>query len=429
MILFYIYIFWVVIWVILWIVNIKKISENRSNLYYTIRNYTKVWFYFEPSLWLYGEIRWDPDWDWYIKKKSLTGLFIKRAILMPWLSWIYVIKYIFKVVDNIKFDLNKPERLKEIECIINSWELTTDEMLELILEMDYKIHYWKFIYVPILKKRSDNRVFVDDDYCSIKEWQTGILKKNVLFYWKLGKEDNDFYIEWNKLIREEHELFTMKTKTYEYKIEWTKVFTKCIEYEDYYPKSWRPWENYYPIKDWEVDIDSIENEIRWDAEENRGIKGKERERVIKEEVQKDFNKYNWMTQWCELWKTYWDKWIDTYILSQKMDYGEFKHYINWIIKDTNRWAKQIKDLCEEYGTTIKFNKEWECIIWEIKWKKKQETFLKEIDKICDKCAYAYHSKKYIKIFEHILEFSAEDAENKEKWSEFVNWEKPENLFK
>ncbi len=155
MVLFYIYIFWVVLGVVLWIVNIKKISENRSNLYYTIRNYSKVWFYFEPSLWIYGEIRWDPNWDWYIKKKSLVWLFFKRAIFKPLLSWIYVFNYTSKVIQNFKFDLNKPERLKEIECLINSWELTTDLMLELILEMDYKIKYWKFIYVPILKKRKN----------------------------------------------------------------------------------------------------------------------------------------------------------------------------------------------------------------------------------------------------------------------------------
>ena len=436
MILFYIYIFWVIIWVILWIVNIRKISENRSNLYYTIRNYSKVWFYFEPSLWIYGEIRWDPDRDWYIKKKSLTGLFIKRAILMPWLSWIYVIKYIFKVVDNIKYDLNKPERLKEIECIINSWELTTDEMLELILEMDYKIHYWKFIYVPILKKRSNNRVFVDDEWCSIKEWQTRF-KEDVLLYGKDSDRDYEkkyFILNKNTIVWHDSDSFRYDVITYEYKIEGNKVLIKCIDYKDWWYKSWRNWEDFCPIAEWSVDVNAIERDIRWEAESEWKIKWKEREKLINERVKEKSDHYKRLSEWHELGKTFWDKWVDIYVLSQKMDYRKFENYINWIIKDINHYAWEIKDLCKEYGTSIKFNKEWEAKIWWEKWEKKwwekkQETFVKEIDNICGKCPYALDSKKYIKIFEHILEFAAEDAVNRERWSEFVNWEKPENLFK
>lgn len=321
-------------------------------------NYKEIWWNYD----FFSRDFWDEKYKYFIIN------FIIIFLLLPLLSWIYVIYEVFILIKKTKFyyfDLPKDikEKKKKMEFKLKTKHLSKKEIYEIV----YFINHGQ--------KINDS-------------WD---LAENLLL-WRIDTtpegeacDRSHMYIYYNKV--ELWECYTplVKNGSFDYKIEWNKVFWKAVEIRSEYPGE----DDDYRVRDWKV----LEDNIRafYDSVKDPFIK-KEKNDAIKN--YKNLVKWNELSDYSE---------IKFYILYYNLSKKDFKTFAENKLDNLyklklaiNKYNKICNEVCKKYD-----KKDWDK---EINKKIKREKFLFTKDELN---VWTYYVDKKIKCLERILSWELE----------------------
>lgn len=239
-----------IILTIYWLVVLNSIKA---------KNFEKVWLFYSLYQLTYAE--WDKPWFF----KQIMGI-ASRLFISPFFSWLDIWWHIIRLWMIINQKISTPETVKEIQYKLWATVLSKEEVRSLIKQ---SVSYlWKNI------EFEDDKLILDDDsngYGWYAEVNVDTVNKKLVFY--SHSPDYDQYYN-----------------TYEYKIEWIKVFTRLIERLKKYV-----WEDdLYDVKDgvlleddflekhnegilnslWTAEerLSELQNELEWNDDLNYKVK-------------------------------------------------------------------------------------------------------------------------------------------------------------
>lgn len=162
------------------------------------KNFEKVWLFYSLYQLTYAE--WDKPWFF---KQTMGVVF--RLLINPFFSWLDLWWHIIRFWVIINQKISTPEKVKEVQYKLGATLLNKEEVKSLVKQ---SVSYlWKNI------EFEDDRLVLEydtDDYGWYADIQVDTINKKLVFYSR--SSDYDQYYD-----------------TYEYKIEWAKVFTRLIE--------------------------------------------------------------------------------------------------------------------------------------------------------------------------------------------------------
>lgn len=325
-----------IIWVIVGLVTISSIRA---------KNLAKVGLFYNFSKWTFVE-REKPTTLW-----TIWSIILYSFIISPFLSWISVLWRAYGYMNLLISKLSTPEKLKEVQYKLWATILTKEEVMELIEESANFL--WKKVKFNEEDEEDDTLILNDDD-----SWYSEIRIDNNKVYFHSHPSDylSDFH------------------SVYEYKIEWYKVYRRCLE-----DRTLHAWKNeYYDVKDWVV----LESDITERYNEDKSIS------ALGWSLKEQINKFKKDCEWNEV--TYFK--TKYFILSKgtkTISKEEFKKHVRSDIERIKIWKLKVKELCDKYKVELKYNESMKFYVfrfindedWKTKGKefeKKLETLLKQV---------------------------------------------------
>ncbi len=370
-----IYWFWVILAVYVWIMHVIRIHNKIERMWFAVRNFTWIGYYYKTSVsWYWWRVP-NPKINWtIIRKPGYFWVIIKNVLIWPWFSRIFIIKKIVWAIDELDYSTKMPDKLKEILNTIYEHDLPKDEMLKLIEEIN-KIHYHWYYFIPQDVRTEEEKKNDGKWKIILKDWETSI---EINKYWRVCFKSFDaisYICTENNTISFDPPSGVFFSNTDEYRIDWTSVDTRCIEYTDFDPEPRREKNgfDYKPIENWIVYESRIIEEKSWELAFMKDKK------AMKEFIEKEINEYKNKAQWS---KASW--WITTAVLYANLDKKDFRKYIEIQLEKAKCAILHLENLCEKYWFTLEFNKEWYYNIPELrsgKNKKKIDEFHKEYKEI------------------------------------------------
>lgn len=357
------YISWCSVALVLAIISlISKLVEKHSLM---SNNFEKIWFYYSiPS----GKYKLKKTKKW--KELLLT---IWTIILSVFLSRITVIILICSRIKGLIEKSRLPDKMKEINFKIKHTNLDKDEILSRWNKGNEYLWY-------------DERSYYYKEDEEVAEYKDGVLIWYDLDLWYGArvetvhispKINRIFWLEWS--------FAWNRGKVFEYKITWTKLLVKCMQYDI---GRWKNKE--YAIKNWKINETNLKTwYASWDNEQTE-------EEYIK-----------WFQELCE-WHILKNIRVTTFVLateqdikreSEKMDKKEFNSLIDSKINDLENSEKEINNALKKYKL-LKNVKDWNKL--NKAQQKEQEKYIEELNKIEEKywCSHFEYSDKK-KIIEEI----------------------------
>ena len=231
-----IYWFWVILAVYVWIIHVIKINVKIEHKRFAIRNFTLIWYYYKTSIAPYWWWVPNPKIKWtLIRKPRYFWVIVKNVFIWPWFSWIFIVKKIHDALNMIEYLSEMPDKLKDILNVIYTKELSKDEMLRLVDEIN-KIGYDWYYFQPQDVRTEEEKKNGEEWKVILKDWESsieinkhwGVCFKSFGAISYISTEDNTISFNPPSWV-----FFYDKD---EYKIDWTSVETRCIEYTDYNPE-------------------------------------------------------------------------------------------------------------------------------------------------------------------------------------------------
>ncbi len=247
------------------ILQVMSLMISLSYIFSTrAKNLKHVGLYYSISQWKFIESK--KPWFFWLLFSILFSLFIE-----PFLSWINVIFRVYWYIKLINNKISTPEKIKEIQFKLWSRLLNKDEVIGLFKELAEFQGLKGDLWVLWEEFEEDNTLVLQDEdgwYAEIEIFDK--INKKFAYY----SHTPDYDSEWNNI--------------HEYKIEWSKVFSRILE-----EKTTHPWEEYYDVKDWVILeseiierlkgnkftfmtsdelITKLKNEIAWNKVENLEMK-------------------------------------------------------------------------------------------------------------------------------------------------------------
>ena len=303
----WIYVSWSIAAFVAYIISIINwLIEKHSQM---SKNFEKIWFYYNISS------------NWYSLKKAskrkelLTIIWnMLLNIIFSRISFIIIIyAWIKKLIEKSRL----PEKTKEINFKLKNKNLDKDEMLSLwndgneYLWYDERSYYYK----------------LDEEVAKYKD---GILTWwYELDLWEWGWIESVqvspninrlFWLEWGR------------GRAFEYRITWTKLLVKCMQYDI---KNWTE----YAIKNWKINETTLKT---WYATGNY------------EESEEEY--IRWFKELCDR-HVLKNIRVTTFVLyveqdikneSEKMKKDKFNSLIDSKISDLGKCEKEIKELSKKY---------------------------------------------------------------------------------
>lgn len=391
-----IYWLWVILAVYVWIIHVIKINVKIEHKRFAVRNFTRIWYYYKTSIAPYWWRIPNPKVKWtLIRKPKYFWVIVKNVFIWPWFSWIFIIKKVYDALNMLDYLAEMPNELKEKLNIINTKELSKSEMLKLVEEIN-KIGYDWYYFIPQDIRTEEEKKNDGEWKVILKDWETSIeISKNWRVCFK-SFDATSYICTEDNTISFNPPSWVFFRDTDEYRIDWTSVDTRCIEYTDYDPEPWREKNgfDYKPIENWIVYESRIIEEKSWELAFMKDKK------AMKEFIEKEINEYKSKAQWS---KASW--WISTAVLYANLDKKDFRKYIEIQLEKAKCAIIHLEDLCEKYWFTVEFDKDGYHYIPELRqgvkrtkkfndFDEEYTNFLKENNALC--------SKSMVKMLEEYL---------------------------
>jgi len=294
--------------------TISLISSLIDKYSQVSKNFEKIGFYYKLSSSKY-ELNRATKWKEFL-------IIIWHTFLNVIFSRISVILFIYIWIKKLVERLKTPDKMKEITFKLKHQNLTKEEMLSLWNEGNEYLWYdeWSYYY------KEDEIAEIVDGVAMVYDLDLG----NGL--WLNSVHISPFI---NRIFLMEWGFWTIFSRVFEYRISWTKLLVKCMQYD---------------IKSWASNVEyAIKN-------------GKMDETVLKarynsndyEETEEEY--IEWFKKLCD-WHVFKNIRITSFVFAteqdgkrggRKMAKEEFNSLIDSKISDLQKCCKEIEDLSKKY---------------------------------------------------------------------------------
>ncbi len=353
------YISWCIVEFVLCLISlISKLIEKHSQM---SRNFEKIWFYYRLSSGKY-ELKKQTKWKEFLS--VIWNIFLNVIF-----SRISVTIFIYSWIKSLIEKSRLPDKMKEINFKLKHKNLDKDEMLSLWNEGNEYLWYDERSYYYKL----------DDEVAEYKDW--------VLTWWyELDLWDRG-WIESAQVSPNINRIFWLewgRGRAFEYRITWTKLLVKCMQYD---VKNWTE----YAIKNWKINETTLKT---WYAAGNHNETEEEYINSFRELCDRHVLKNIRVTTFV----LYVEQ--DIKKESEKMGKEKFNSLIDSKISDLEKCEKEIKELLGKYKS-LKDVEDWDKL--NKTQKKEQEEYRKEFEKIEEKywCSHFEEGEEKEKIIEEL----------------------------
>lgn len=266
------------------------------------KNLEKIWFYYNIYSWWYSQKSWSKIW-----------LIILSLVVNPLLSRLDVAYRLYQYVNILIKKISLPEKLKEIDFKLSNSILTEDKVRRLLKESAE--FWWKEAVFEEETKEEDNTL----DLSAGDRSREFIIQGNQIY---VHSHPNDYQSDFHS--------------TYEYKIEWYKVYRKLLEDRTHHIGK----EEYYDVRDWVV----LESDIIERYKENDVLSRFGSPEEIIKKLKKDCQRNE---------VTYFETKYFTLLKSpEAISKENFKKYIRSELERIKLWKTRVQELCDKYKVKI-----------------------------------------------------------------------------